>query len=687
MTTLKWRNEILVNTTQPGNQDQSAVAALADGGFVIAWRDDGLTDSIIRWQRFDAFGAKVDPERDFAAGFLGDQSAPAIVQLSDGNLWIAQQDFDAIGDSDIEGVVYSLTTGGSLSVRRPIETANDEQQPRIASLGFQGSVAVWTDFSSTSGDIFMHGFNGAGGNSFGTSAAGIIVNTNAGSLANAQFAPDVAASKDGQRFVVVWQDDGLSFGDIRARVFDSAGNQLTAEFGINVFTTGNQQAPAVAWIAPTKFVTAWQTFDAASGDGSSTAIKYVIRNMDGTTEGGERLANSSTHDSQLNPAICALNNGGFAIAWVDGSNTGPDSDQAIRLQVFDGVGEKVGTEIVVNTTTNSSQLEPSLTTLADGRIVVSWTDFSTFAGGNGTSIRSQIIDPRGGIIDGTPFVDLLYGHDLVNDQISCADGADTAFGLGGSDQLFGAFGSDILDGGKADDFLFGGNDNDTLVGGVGDDELSGEDGNDTLRGGQGADVLDGGAGTADLADYLTVTSGGVAAALDASLAGTGEALGDTYAAIERLRGTNFNDTLRGDAQANILFGQNGANTMDGRAGADRLIGGLGIDTLTGGTQADRFEFAALTEIGDNILDFTAVDDTIVVTGTAFGGGLVAGTLGAALFQSSATNVAANATVRFIFENDVKILWFDADGNGSGAAVLVADLQASATMTNADILII
>jgi Ca2+-binding RTX toxin-like protein len=316
-----------------------------------------------------------------------------------------------------------------------------------------------------------------------------------------------------------------------------------------------------------------------------------------------------------------------------------------------------------------------------------------------------MFDPRDGMVIGSNLPETLFGHDILSDEINGLLGNDILRGLGSNDQMFGGDGDDQEFGGKGDDIaygdagndilsgdagsdnLFGGGDNDTLLGGSGDDELFGEDGNDTLRGGQGGDLLDGGAGTADLADYLTATSGGVTAALDGSLAGTGEALGDTFVGVERLRGTNFDDTLRGDSQANILFGQNGADTMDGRAGADRLIGGLGIDTLTGGTQADRFEFAALTEIGDNILDFTAVDDTIVVTGAAFGGGLAAGTLGAALFQSSATNVAANATVRFIFENDVKILWFDADGNGAGAAVMVADLQASATMTNVDILVV
>ena len=57
---------------------------------------------------------------------------------------------------------------------------------------------------------------------------------------------------------------------------------------------------------------------------------------------------------------------------------------------------------------------------------------------------------------------------------------------------------------------------------------------------------------------------------------TGDAAGDTYANIENLTGSGFNDTLTGDS---------GANTLDGGAGSDVLLGGLGADTLIGGTGA------------------------------------------------------------------------------------------------------
>ncbi len=79
MTTRKWGNEFIVNTTTAGQQDQSAVTALADGGFMVAWRDDGITDSTIRLQRYDAQGNAVGGEINIAdaADYGGTSRRPA----------------------------------------------------------------------------------------------------------------------------------------------------------------------------------------------------------------------------------------------------------------------------------------------------------------------------------------------------------------------------------------------------------------------------------------------------------------------------------------------------------------------------------------------------------------------------------------------------------------------------------
>ena len=169
------------------------------------------------------------------------------------------------------------------------------------------------------------------------------------------------------------------------------------------------------------------------------------------------------------------------------------------------------------------------------------------------------------------------------------------------------------------------------------------------------------------------------------------ALGDTYFEMENVFGSDIgNDVIRGNGFGNALFGWGGNDSLDGASGNDVLRGGTGIDTLTGGIGNDTFRFSALNECGDLITDFGNVitsDDRFQITAAAFGGGLVAGALAANQFQTRTDNIAQDADDRFIFNTTDRTLWFDADGNGAGAAVMVADLQAGAVVTAADILLI
>ena len=58
------------------------------------------------------------------------------------------------------------------------------------------------------------------------------------------------------------------------------------------------------------------------------------------------------------------------------------------------------------------------------------------------------------------------------------------------------------------------------------------------------------------------------------------------AEILNIIGTDFDDSLTGNASANVLAGREGIDTLNGGAGNDTLIGGHGNDNLSGGTGAD-----------------------------------------------------------------------------------------------------
>jgi Ca2+-binding RTX toxin-like protein len=163
----------------------------------------------------------------------------------------------------------------------------------------------------------------------------------------------------------------------------------------------------------------------------------------------------------------------------------------------------------------------------------------------------------------------------------------------GVENIVGSAHADSLTGDGLANVLRGGAGNDTLGGGAGNDRLFGEDGDDLLDGGTGADMFDGGTGS-DTVTYVSATATRIGASLfgvSASLADASANLhagtGDQYVDIENLTGSNYIDTLIGDAGANRLNGLAGNDRLDGAAGNDVLDGGIGNDSLAGGDGDDR----------------------------------------------------------------------------------------------------
>ncbi|SDE41084.1 Hemolysin-type calcium-binding repeat-containing protein [Belnapia rosea] len=199
--------------------------------------------------------------------------------------------------------------------------------------------------------------------------------------------------------------------------------------------------------------------------------------------------------------------------------------------------------------------------------------------------------------------DTLYGgagnDDLNassgNDEVHGGDGNDTATGADGTDSLAGDAGNDVLAAGIGLDTVTGGDGDDSLDGGQDADQVTGGSGNDTLAGGAG-DTIDGGEGI----DTLTFANAAGAAGVDLTNGiGSGAAAGASFANIENLTGSGFND---------ILIGNSLNNTFVGGAGADQMIGQGGLDTA---------DYSA-SDVAISI-QFTATPENPTAAGTGTGG--------------------------------------------------------------------
>jgi Ca2+-binding RTX toxin-like protein len=152
--------------------------------------------------------------------------------------------------------------------------------------------------------------------------------------------------------------------------------------------------------------------------------------------------------------------------------------------------------------------------------------------------------------------------------------------------------------------------------------------------------------------------------------------------IETLATLDWNSTaaldLTGNEFGNYLIGNAGANVLDGKGGADALVGLGGADV-----------FAFTTALGggnvDLIADFEAGIDKIGLDDAIFSGIGTPGSFNANAFVVG--SAAADADDRIIYNQATGELFYDADGNGAGAAVLFATLSGAPVLTASDFAVI
>ena len=205
-------------------------------------------------------------------------------------------------------------------------------------------------------------------------------------------------------------------------------------------------------------------------------------------------------------------------------------------------------------------------------------------------------------------------------------------------------------------------------------------GNDIyIHDGGGQDTFDASEQTLDLNIDLTpgswIYAGSKAEHLaldDSGNPTTGQAFIGYGTQIESAKGGTGNDTIKGNSAANYLFGFDGDDNIDGGAGNDQIEGGRGNDTLKGGAGGDTFIFhSPFDGTIDTLLDFNAAEgDRIQLDHNIFTG-LQKGSLSAGQFVKGTE--AKDADDRIIYNQVTGELAYDADGNGSGAAVTIARL--------------
>ncbi|MFC5768639.1 PKD domain-containing protein, partial [Thauera sinica] len=217
-----------------------------------------------------------------------------------------------------------------------------------------------------------------------------------------QVEPEIVVLADGG-YVVMWQSSGQdgSGGGIYGQRFTSNGTPLGAEFRINDVVSGTQEQPRAAALSDGGFVVVWQ--DTGGADGSGYGVIGQRFAADGSTLGGNFVANTTTSSTQYAGAVAAYD-GGYAVVWSSSQSGGNSFD--IYVQRYTNAGTPVGAEDRVSTVPGAAtaqpgaQYQPDVATLQDGRLIVVWND-SNGNDGNGDGVFGRLFDPATGAFGDT----------------------------------------------------------------------------------------------------------------------------------------------------------------------------------------------------------------------------------------------------------------------------------------------
>ncbi len=371
-------SELRVNSSTEYDQKSPSIAMAPDGRFVIVWHSGYMPSTDVYGQLYDADGSRdgtefqVNSYTDYSQGAARASMAPdgsfvVVWQSSpqDGSgIGVFGQRFDSAGNPVGDEFQVNTTTDGN-------------QYFEDVAVGPDGSfVVVWLSGEN----VFGQRFDSQGspvGDEFQISNDATAISGNV----------RVAARPDGG-FVAVWEGWDDSATGIYARIYDSAGNPLGAEFQVNATTDGYESTPDIAVDPDGGFVVVWE----CNGP-DSLGIFGQRFDSGGSPVGGEiQVVVSDTSSSQDRPSVAMSADGGFVVTWKDEDG---DSDYGIYARIFDAQGIPVGSEFEVSRYPLGQDTAFSDVAMeSNGSFVIVWSASSS-EGDTGWDIFLQRFSPEG----------------------------------------------------------------------------------------------------------------------------------------------------------------------------------------------------------------------------------------------------------------------------------------------------
>jgi Ca2+-binding RTX toxin-like protein len=133
----------------------------------------------------------------------------------------------------------------------------------------------------------------------------------------------------------------------------------------------------------------------------------------------EFLVTGLNTGDKINPSVTALKNGQILVVWTEeASNLGDSSGTAIHAQILHANGATASPPFRVNSGTNWDQVLPEVTALDNGGFVVTWQNKYAPGLGNDADIHARVFDQNGSAPDPDFRVNVAFADTQGRPQIT-----------------------------------------------------------------------------------------------------------------------------------------------------------------------------------------------------------------------------------------------------------------------------
>ena len=447
-----------ITSTKGDNEDNSEVASLEDGGYVVVWSGKDSNGTGIYSQKFDANGEKVEEAYLINESQRGNQSEPNVVSLGAGKYLVTWTDASS-NPTSLRGQIMDDNNQMKIGDEFVIAEQQAVRYDPLVGLEDGGFIVTWTSNVAGAEDnsgfgVYGQRFDANGsevGNKFliNQTTSGnqedsdvTIVNgnivvsyTGKDSNGNGVFTREFELLEDSE--IVTRSDnfeDGNTNGWSNASVHDGGaeatqflgklGGSAGAEATSKTYNFGSSQAGKEVEISFDFYeldTWDWEYLKVfVNGDIESSTRYHVNANE----AGGERFnsnvegTNTSYTDTKHTITLKATldENGEVTLGFGSTLNQSiaDESFGIDNIVIQTSSVNPIGDEKLVNTNTTSNQDESSITTLSNGSYVVSWTSYNQ--DGNSDGIFMQKFDVNGDKVGVETSVNTYY-NSAQNDSM------------------------------------------------------------------------------------------------------------------------------------------------------------------------------------------------------------------------------------------------------------------------------